>query len=48
MKGETDQWCNASPLFSVVNETDWETMVHHDWLPALKHPSYLRVGGALV
>jgi hypothetical protein len=41
------EWCNAAPLFSVLNESDWETMVR-DWLPAFKHPSYLRVGGALV
>ena len=42
------EWCNAFPPFNVSSDEDWATMVHEDWLPAFKHPSYLRVGGALV
>ena len=42
------EWCNSYPLFAVKSDADWEAMVHDDWLPALRHPSYLRVGGALV
>ena len=42
------EWCNSYPLFSVHNESEWRTMIHNDWLPAMAHPSYLRVGGALV
>jgi hypothetical protein len=42
------EWCNSQPLFGVQSDSDWETMIHEDWLPAFRHPSYLRVGGALV
>ena len=42
------EWCNAHPLFTVHNESEWRTMVMRDWVPAMKHPSYLRVGGALL
>lgn len=42
------EWCNSAPLFNVSSDQDWATMVYEDWLPAFKHPSYLRVGGALV
>jgi hypothetical protein len=40
--------CNTAPLFTVHNESEWELMIRRDWLPALRHPSYLRVDGRLV
>ena len=40
------EWCNAQPLFGL--QSDWDHLVRDVWLPAMKHPSYLRVGGALV
>lgn len=42
------EWCNALPLFGVHSDDEWELMIKQDWLPALRHPSYLRVGGQLV
>ena len=42
------EWCNAQPHFGVQNDSDWQHLVHNVFLPAMKHPSYLRVGGALV
>ena len=42
------EWCNSAPLFTVHNDSEWLTMIRRDWLPAMAHPSYLRVGGALV
>ena len=42
------EWCNSQPRFGVHNDSEWQTMIHRDWLPAMAHPSYLRVGGALV
>jgi len=40
--------CNTAPLFTVHNDSEWEEMIYRDWLPALAHPSYLRVDGRLV
>jgi len=42
------EYCNALPLFGVHDDQEWETMIRQDWLPAFRHPSYLRVGGNLV
>lgn len=42
------EWCIALPLFGVHSDMEWQRMVRDDWLPAFKHQSYLRVGGALV
>ena len=42
------EWCNALPLFGVHTDAEWHRMIETDWLPAFRHPSYLRVDGKLV
>lgn len=42
------EYCNALPLFGVHSDDEWETMIRQNWLPAFRHPLYLRVGGNLV
>jgi hypothetical protein len=42
------EFCNALPLFGVHSDAEWEAIVTEDWLPAFKHPSYLRVDERLV
>ena len=42
------EWCNAHPSFSLLSAQDWEHLVNGVWLPAMRHPSYMRVGGAPV
>ena len=40
------EFCNHAE-FSPTNDAQWESCMQA-WLPALRHPSYLRVGGRLV
>jgi len=42
------EWCNAQPIFEVHSDAEWNEMIQKDWLPAFRHPAYLRVGGKLV
>lgn len=39
--------CN-SPPFAVEDDSQWQSIIEQDWLPALAHPSYLRIDGRLV
>lgn len=42
------EWCNSLPLYGVNNMTEWEYIIENDWMPAFKHPSYLKINDKLV
>lgn len=41
-------FCNNAWSPELVDRAQWTAFVHGYWLPAMRHPSYLRVGGRLV
>eukprot|EP01084_Bolivina_argentea_P060746 110976_1 len=42
------EWCNTYPLYKVNNMTEWKLIIQNDWMPAFKHPSYLKIDNKLI
>lgn len=41
-------WCNSLPTYGVTDDAEWNRIIVSDWIPAFRHPSYLRAGGRIV
>ena len=39
-------FCNNAWEPELVDRAQWTALVHDYWLPAMRHPSYLKVGGS--